>query len=257
MIERDDQDDVAVVRLAHGPVNALDTELLGAIVDTFRILDTSGPAAIVFTGSGRAFSAGVDLWRVLDGGEPYLETFLDLLVTAFETVFTVGKPVVAALNGHAIAGGCIFAAACDHRVMADGAGRIGVPEPLVGVPFPTVALEILEYAYGTPARHAAVLTGATHEPRDALALGLVDEVVPGTGLVAHAVATARRLGTGVPPDTFRVTKRQLHATVDERVARRWPVERPEVLRLWTARAADGWMRDYLQRVTRRADEVRP
>ena len=61
----------------------------------------------------------------------------------FQTLLTFPKPAVAAVNGHAIAGGCIIAAACDHRVMADGTGRIGVPELMVGVPFPSLPLEIV------------------------------------------------------------------------------------------------------------------
>src|SRR4051812_31145504 len=64
----EDRGGVAVVRLAHGKVNALDLELLHAITATFTELDRGDAAAVVLTGSGSAFSAGVDLWRILDGG---------------------------------------------------------------------------------------------------------------------------------------------------------------------------------------------
>src|SRR5262245_9944474 len=127
----------------HGKVSALDLELCEAISAALRDFD-SGP--VVFTGTGNVFSAGVDLWKVADGGAEYIRAFLPALVDAFDAVFTCPVPVVAAINGHAIAGGCVLAAACDHRIMTSGPARIGVPELLVGVPFPGLALDIVEHA---------------------------------------------------------------------------------------------------------------
>jgi enoyl-CoA hydratase len=251
MIEREDADRVAVVRLARAPVNALDLDLLGAITDAFGELDRDDSAAAVFTGAGRAFCAGVDLWRIVDGDTSYVEQFLPALVEAFEAVFTCGKPVVAALNGHAIAGGCILAAGCDRRVMAEGRGRIGVSELLVGVPFPAAALEIVRYAVGEPEWQDMVLTGATHEPEEALRRRIVHEVVPGDGLLDHAVEVAGRLAE-IPPDTYRLTKAQLRRDTLERIARNWPVEQGEVTRLWRARIADGGIRRYMERLTGRS-----
>jgi len=68
----------------------------------------------------------------------------------------------------------------------------------------------------------------------------------------HALETARRLGTLIPPDTFRLTKSQLRLDTIERIARDWPAERAEVTRLWSARVADGWIRGYMERVTKRS-----
>ena len=191
MIEREDLDGVAVVRLAHGPVNALDLELVTNISATFSELDASDHRAIVFTGAGRAFSAGVDLWQAVDGGPEYVRQFVPALVEAFETVFNTGKPVVAAVNGHAIAGGCVLVSGCDHRIMS--AGRIGVTELLVGVPFPISALEILIHAIGPQRAREAVLSGATYEPETAVVMGLADEVVESDRLLERAVDAANRL----------------------------------------------------------------
>ena len=252
MIELSTEDGVTTVRLAHGPVNALDLDLVTGISRTFAALDEDpATAAIVFTGTGKAFSAGVDLWRILDDGPEYVEAFLVALGTAFETVFAVGKPVVAGLNGHAIAGGCVFAACCDHRVMADSHGRVGVPEQLVGVPFPVAALEPLRYTIGTQEQRRAVLFGGTYPPAEALARGYVDELVAPDAVVDRATQVARELATSVPPDTYRVSKRQLHAGATERIARYRDVMHPEVLALWLARSTDGWMRDYMNRVTQK------
>jgi enoyl-CoA hydratase len=252
VIERDEVDGIAVVRMSAGKVNALDLELVRAITATFVELDSSAVRAIVFTGAGRAFSAGVDLWRVVDGGEDYVRAFLPALVECFETVFGTGKPVVAAVNGHAVAGGCILVSCCDRRIMADAPGRIGVTELAVGVPFPVSALEILRFAAGAERARAAVLDADAYLPEVAVHNGLVDEVVGAEELARAALAAAARLADRVPPDTFRLTKRQLRADVLERIGQRRPVEDPQTTALWLARVQDGHIREYMRRVTGRA-----
>ena len=250
MIEREDVGGVAVVRLAHGKVNALDLELLQAITAVFRELDGSGHRAIVLTGSGRAFSAGVDLWRIVDGGPDYVRAFLPALSEAFLAVFRTGKPVVAAVNGHAIAGGAIFACACDRRLMDDSGGQFGVTELRVGVPFPPVPLEILGYALGERPARDAVLGADTVPPRDAYRHGYVDELVSVEDIVVAAVDTARRLAA-IPADTYRFAKAQLHQPVEERLARLRPVLDPQVEELWVRAATDGRIRGYMEELVRR------
>lgn len=251
MIDREDIGDVAVVRLAHGKVNALDLDLLTAIVDTFTELDVSPHRAIVLTGTARSFSAGVDLWRIIDGGEEYIEAFLPALSEAFLSVFNVGKPVVAAVNGHAIAGGAVLACCCDHRILADSGGRIGVTELQVGVPFPATALSILDFAMGAQRARGAVLGAGTYAPADALASGFGDELVAADDLFDYAVAKAVALSTQIPPDTFRLTKVQMRLSVNESLARHRPVYDPHTAELWIKRVNDGWIRRYLEQVTRR------
>jgi enoyl-CoA hydratase len=255
VIHIDEIDSVSVVRMAHGKVNALDLELLERITATFTELDAGPASAVVFTGTGRAFSAGVDLWRIIDGGADYVRAFLPALDAAFGAVFSVGKPVVAALNGHAIAGGAILAAACDHRIMAGG--TIGVTELLVGVPFPPTALEILGHALGEQRARRAVLTGGTLPPAEALAAGHVDEVTAADALVEMAVARARRLADQTSPDTFRLTKTQLQAAVQERLARLRPTFDPQVLDLWLRGVEDGRIERFMTAVASPRAAARP
>ena len=239
---------VAVLRLARGPVNAMDTELCQAVAERFRALAADPARAVVVTGTGRTFSAGVDLKRYLDGGGPYVERFLPALCEMFHAVFELPKPVVAAVNGHAIAGGCVLVACTDVTLMAEGGGRIGVPEIRVGVPFPRIALEVLRHAVGDVAARRLVVGAQTYDPAEAHALGVVDRVVPAGELLARAVTTARAMATGVPPDTFAATKMQLRRGALERTAR-WADEAEGVATLWERRAADGWTARYLASVT--------
>jgi enoyl-CoA hydratase len=102
MLEVEQRSGVAVVRLRHGKVNALDLELLQALTAAVRNVDESAP--VVITGTGTAFSAGVDLQRIVAGGPSYVQEFLPALSAAFMAVFDRPGPVLAAINGHAIAG---------------------------------------------------------------------------------------------------------------------------------------------------------
>jgi enoyl-CoA hydratase len=195
-------DGVTTVRLDHPPVNALDLELLDEIVVTMRGVD--GP--VVITGAGKCFSAGVDLRAIVDGGVEYTERFLTSLSAAFLAVFDHPAPVVAAINGHAIAGGCVLAMAADMRLMS--AGTIGLTELAVGVPFPVAALEICRYAMGTSAARAA-LQAAAIDVAAALARGWIDEVVAPSDLIPQAISFAQGLGQH-SATAYAATKEDLH-----------------------------------------------
>ena len=203
MLETEDRSGVTVLRLQHGKVNALDTELLRAITAAMRELDPAG--AVVITGHGSAFSAGVDLKRIVDGGQPYVREFLPALTEMFLAVFNHPGPALAAVNGHAIAGGCVLAAACDVRLMSGG--RIGLAELTVGVPFPTVALEIMRHAIG-PAAGNLVLTARLLDAAQAQSIGLIHDVEAPEALLDSAVALAQTMAK-TPAEVFSLSKRQL------------------------------------------------
>ena len=122
---------------------------------------------MIITGTGTIFSAGVDLRRLLDGGSAYLADFLPALDRMLRRLLFLPKPVVAAVNGHAIAGGCVLACACDRRLAARGPGRVGVTELLVGVPFPAVALETMRLVVPPHRLAEVVYTGRTWPVEDA------------------------------------------------------------------------------------------
>jgi enoyl-CoA hydratase len=254
VLERDDVDvdgvPVAVLRMAHGPVNAMDLELCQALAERFRELVTDPAGAVVVTGSDRAFSAGVDLKRCTAGGDEYVEKFLPALADAFRAAFALPKPVVAAVNGHAIAGGCVLAACADVVLMAEGVARIGVPEIKVGVPFPRIALEVLGVAVGERGMRELVTGARTYLPEEAARLGLVHEVVPSGELAARALAAAAAMAGDFPPDTFATTKGQLRRGALERTDG-YADEDERVATLWKRHIADGWVARYLASVTGR------
>jgi enoyl-CoA hydratase len=226
MLIVDETDDVTVLRLEHGRVNALDTDLLTALTAAV----TGSDRALVLTGSASAFSAGVDLRRILDGGRAYTAEFLTELSRMFRAVFDHPRPTVAAVNGHAIAGGCVLALACDVRLMSGG--RIGLTELAVGVPFPVTALEIVRHALG-PRADRAVLRAETVGPDRALVLGLVDELTAPDELLPQAVALAGDLAAR-SPEAYRMAKQRLHRPAVETIASASSEEDAAVFAGWTS-----------------------
>ena len=194
--------------------------------------------AVILTGTGSIFSAGVDLFRMLEEGAAYVERFWPALSAVLNDLFVFPRPVVAAANGHAIAGGCLMVAACDYRLMSGG--KIGVPELLVGVPFPRIAIEILHFAAGRDAQQLAY-SGATLAPEEARSKGLIDEVVAAEALLARTREVAERLAA-IPPESFRLTKLGL---------RRRESHDAEALAVWSRPEIHAHIRDYLSRTVGR------
>lgn len=250
MIELAYKGHVAILKMIHGKANALDLELCEAVLKRLDQLKTSSAQAVILTGQGKIFSAGVDLLRAMDGGPDYVREFLPVLCRAFERLFFYPKPVVAAVNGHAIAGGCVLACAADRRLMARDCGRIGVTELLVGLPFPPIALEIMRFAAAPPRLTQIICTGATYPPQAAVDLGLIDEVVDAEALIDRAVDAAESLAA-LRPEAFALTKRQIRQPALERLQQDGPRYGPEVDASWTAPETSATIRDYVTRTFRK------
>lgn len=237
---------VQVLTMSSGPVNAQDVELLDELTLAVRDLGRSGAGALVVTGAGRAFSAGVDLNRVVEGGAGYTDRLVPALSAAFEAMFSYPGPTVAAVNGAAIAGGCVLACACDRRLIGPEA-QIGAAEVRVGVPFPVAALEVMRYACGDHAEEV-LLGGRSYRGPEAVARGLAHRVVA-DDLLGAAVAEASDLG-GIPADAYRQTKAQLRAPTLARI-RDGGAGDDEVRRMWGADETLAHIAAYVERLRRR------
>ncbi len=251
MIDITTEAGIAVMTLKHGKANALDIEFCEALAARFIELRGDGAKAVVLTGQGSIFSAGVDLIRLSKGGTEYIRKFLPALHKLYDAVFYHPKPVVAAINGHAVAGGCVLACCADRRIMANDGGRIGVTELLVGVPFPALAFEIVRFA--VPSRYLTEFTsgGATYESSVALQRGWVDEVAEPSDLMARAMAAVQSL-TALSPPAFAQTKMQIRAAATERYERDGEATDRAVTEIWTAPETLSYIRGYVARTLKKA-----
>ncbi|MCG8470078.1 MAG: enoyl-CoA hydratase/isomerase family protein [Gemmatimonadetes bacterium] len=243
MIDRTDDDVVASIRMCHEPANVLATDFSDALWAALtEARDDDSVRAVVLTGTGSAFSAGVDLFRVVEEGADYVEQLLASLDTLFAGLWTYPKPLIAAVNGHAIAGGGVMACACDYRIGVEGSAKIGLPELLVGVPFPAVALRVVRNAIPVRYQREVILLGRTYGVEDAAERGFIDEVVEPDALLPRAKEVAGELAT-IPPDTYAFSKRQL-----TRAARHGALSELEddLGDLWRSPAIHGHIRGYME-----------
>jgi enoyl-CoA hydratase/carnithine racemase len=189
--------------------NALGTEMFGWLLSQ---LEAAKGEPVLLSGTTDAFSAGLNLKELASLDEPGMAAYLRLLERFMSALYLYPAPVVACIEGHAIAGGCVIAAACDHRVASTNPRiRIGLNEVALGVRFPPRVLHIVRDRIPR-ASHERVLLGATlFPPAEALALGLVDELADDPMTAARA-----RLDTFAahPRDAYAATKRALRGEVD-------------------------------------------
>jgi enoyl-CoA hydratase len=251
MIELAHRGGVAIVTMVHGKANALDIDFCEAIVAQFEALRGSNAQAVVLTGQGSMFSAGVNLLGLSEGGAAYVRRFLPVLHRLYDIVFFFPKPVIAAVNGHAIAGGCVLQCCADRRIAASGNARIGVTELLVGVPFPPLAFEVMRFATAPQFFADGILSGATFTPDVALARGLIDQVTEPAALLDRAVAAAETLAA-LPPPTFALTKQQIRQGVADAMERHGGRLERASEQIWISATALDRVRDYVSRTFKKA-----
>ena len=205
---------VAVVTMTTNPVNAQNRAFFADLHEAFDVLERDhAQSPVVLTGTGTRFSAGLDLgehFPLFAGDRAAVASwFRDYRATNMR-LFTYARPTVAAVNGHAFAGGLITAAVCDHRVAVAEGARFGLNEVPIGIPMPAVYVRMLAYAWGDPVAARTYLLGETFSPTEAYALGMVHQLVPAEELLDRAVAVAEQ----TPEDcleAYAFTKRACQA----------------------------------------------
>jgi len=198
------------VTLDRPPANALDHDLLDELRALAPRLEADDVGAVVLTGTDRFFSAGLDLDALLSYADDRAATFASSFDDAMARWFALARPLVAAINGHAIAGGAVLAAAADFRLVAEAPLKMGLTEILVGVPFPTSALEMVRFSCAGPHLTELLYRGRSYGPGEAVSRRLADEVVPAAELLGRAKRLAGELA-GHRPEALLATKRALRA----------------------------------------------
>ena len=208
---------VEVLALNNAPVNALSADVLGELAAALRAAAADrGCAALVLAsaaGGAGPFSAGLDVREMAGASEAAFARFWGAVQDVFLALWTHPKPVAAALEGAAPAGGCWLALQADHRVLVDDArALIGLNETALGIVAPVYFSEPLVRAVGARRAEELLQLGALLPPARALATGLVDELAP-RGAVLNAAASAAARYAAVPRAARAATKAALRGAL--------------------------------------------
>jgi enoyl-CoA hydratase len=199
--------DVAVVRIDRPPANALDLDLLAEGHQVRERLAAEEPGAVVLVGRDRFFSAGMDLKAAPALSAAEQRETVGGINRLFSGWYAFPRPVVAAVNGHAVAGGLILALCGDYRVCATE-GRLGLTELRAGLPYPLAAISVVRAELSPGAARRLVLSASLVEPPEALALGVVDELRPPDDVLPRALEVATEMAE-LPRASYTIVKRQL------------------------------------------------
>jgi enoyl-CoA hydratase len=249
MIQVERRGNVAVARMRAGKANAMNARVLDAIARTFDDVERSDAAAVVIIGDGRYFSGGLAVPELYAFDRAAMAELMERFTTTMRRVLEFPRPTVAAIDGHAIAGGCVLALMCDARVMGRGDARIGLNEVQLGIGLPAIVVEPLRARVSPAAWTEIALAARLFSADEAARLQLVDELVDASAVEARAIDRARELGRS--PLAYAQVKRALLAPVLDALAARDRAEREVWLDTWFSPDARRLIGEAVARITKR------
>jgi 3,2-trans-enoyl-CoA isomerase len=187
------KDHLSIITLDRGKSNAMNGEMIAELDDMLKnIASDPNISGAIITGKEHFFSAGLDLIELYNYSEDEARAFWYKFLNFTATITSFKKPLVAAINGHSPAGGCVIALACDYRIMAEGKYIIGLNEVPVGIIVPESIFELYSFWIGQATAARSLLEGRLFSPEEALSVGLIDEVVNPAGILTAAERKIRK-----------------------------------------------------------------
>ncbi len=205
---------ITLVTIDRPPANALDPSMLRRSLEILEQLMAEPPEAVVITGSGRFFSSGADLRVVPDLPADELADLTRAINYVFSMWYELPCPMVAAVNGHAVAGGLVIALCADHRVVGRS-GKFGLTEVKVGIPFPSVAMAVVQNELTAPVVRRLVFGTQLFDAATAVELDLFDEIVDDEHVLDRSFEVAHELAA-LPRSTYAMVKRRLRSGAIQR-----------------------------------------
>jgi enoyl-CoA hydratase/carnithine racemase len=247
-------DSMTVLTLCAGKANAFDIPLLEAMIRGVDAALADGATAMIVTGDGASFSGGLALPSLIDLDRDGVRKLITTFSTAMRRLLEAPIPVIAAINGNAIAGGCVLALMCDERIMIDegpkARPKIGLNEAQLGLGLPAVVIEVVRTRLPMAAHLPVTLEGRLFEPEEARHVGLIDEVVATAQLEARVIERATALATAAPAAYAQIKRALLRPTL-EAIDRVDAAETEAWLDTWFSPEGQRRMRATVARITKR------
>jgi enoyl-CoA hydratase len=247
MIRTERAGSIAVVRIEGPKASSMSPALLDALDGAIGALAASDARAAVVIGKGRAFSAGLALPELIELDRPAMRAFMTRFETTMLRVLECPVPLVAAVNGFAIAGGCVLALMCDARLMAGGEATIGLSEIRIGIGLPASVVEVLRMRVPHATMVAMALGGGLYPPAEALRMGIVDDVVSPDELERRAIDRAGEIACDAPAARAQIKAALVRPAV-EAIARTREAELERWLDTWFSDRGQAHLRDAVARL---------
>jgi len=238
------------LRMNRPPVNALTADLIVALRQAIETAPQQGMRALVLSGTPGRFSGGLDVPLLLTLSRPEIAAMWRELYSLLKALAASPIPIVAAITGHAPAGGTVLALFCDCRVMAAGDFKLGLNEVQVGIPLPPVILAALRRLVGPRQAERLAVSGLLISPQEALEIGLVDEVAPADQVIERALEWCKsRLA--LPAEAMAVTRREARADLVEVFERDFDPELQKVTAAWWHPETQSTLRTLVEKLAKK------
>jgi len=211
-------DKVIILKLNRGITNALNLQLVNELAENLQRVrrDTDVHSLVLGSSNEKFFSIGFDIPQLFELTKEDFRVFYQAFNRVCIDLYTLPKPTIAAITGHAVAGGCILALSCDYRFIAEGRKLMGLNEIKLGVPVPYPADCILQQIVGTQNAREIMCTGEFYQPEELLQMGMVDQVLPLEQVLQKSMEKAKFLGA-IPHKVFGMIKQNRVEMVETRV----------------------------------------
>lgn len=225
--------EVVVARLDRGATNAINLQLVVELAETLEHVrgDSAVRGLVLGSANEKFLSIGFDIPELFGLSKEDFRTFYRAFNRLCVDLYTLPKPTVAAIAGHATAGGCILALCCDYRFIAEGRKFMGLNEIKLGVPVPYPTDCMLRNLIGTRGARDVMESGEFFQPEELFLMGMVDEVLPQEQVLPQAVEKARLLGS-FPEGAFPMIKRNRVEAIEAQILERLPEKEEHFVECW-------------------------
>ena len=251
MIKTIEHQAIRELRLDRPPANALSPDLILALRNAIQTAPAEGVQALILSGAPGRFSGGLDIPLLLGLDRPAMADLWRNFYGLLGAIAGSPVPIVAAITGHAPAGGTVLALFCDWRVMADGDYKIGLNEVQVGISLPPIILRGLQRLVGRRQAERLAVTGELLSSREAARLGLVDELASPEKVVDRALEVCQRL-IALPAEAMTSTRREARADLVAIFETLQESEQQRVIEGWWSPSTQATLRALAERLGKKA-----
>ena len=226
------QDGVGILTISRGNVNPINEKVVDELTVAFKTIEKDKEInSVILTGYGKFFSFGFDIPEFLSYSKENFSGYVKKFTELYTLIFTFSKPVIASLNGHTMAGGCMLAMACDYRIMASGKSKISLNELTFGATVLAGSVEMLRFIVGNSNSSKILYSGKMYSSQEGKELGLIDEVAELEDLTSISLEKAKDLGDR-SSEAFHSIKKLIRKPVAEEMKKREIESIEEFVEIW-------------------------